>query len=98
MAISLLNHIDGRLTITEHPVNTFIRSAIQLQAVSEPKDTIKLYVGVNGIQYSGVSCRTHFDNGEKFYCISLICFFTFRKKFTKKLNQSVIHFPIQKAH
>lgn len=55
MAMTLLNYIDGRLTITDHVINTFVRSAIQLQAVSEPKDTLKLYVGVNGIQYSGVS-------------------------------------------
>lgn len=55
MAMNLLNYIDGRLTITDHPVNTFIRNAVQLQVVSEPKDTLKLYVGVNGIQYSGVS-------------------------------------------
>lgn len=81
MAMNLLNYIDGRLTVTEHPVNTFIRSAIQLQAVSEPKDTLKLYVGVNGVQYSAVSCRTHFDN-----CNSLICLTNSRKKFTKKLK------------
>lgn len=73
MAMSLLNYIDGRLTITDHPVNTFVRSAIQLQAVGEPKNTLKLYIGVNGIQYSGVSCRINFDNGEEwFYFISTI--------------------------
>lgn len=55
MAMSLTSFIDTPVTIQEHPINRFIRDAIQLQTFGEPKDILKLYVGVAGIQYCGVS-------------------------------------------
>lgn len=55
MTIGLSNFIDTPATLDEHPINQIIRDAVQLQTIGEPKDILKLYIGIAGIQHSGVS-------------------------------------------
>lgn len=54
MAVNLSNLVDAPATLEQHPMNKIIRSAIQLQTFGEPKDILKLYIGVAGITHSGV--------------------------------------------
>lgn len=54
MAMELSNFVDMSATVEEHPVNHLIRNAVQLQTFGEAKDILKLYIGVSGIQHSGV--------------------------------------------
>lgn len=54
MTISLSSFVDTLATLDEHPVNKIIRDAVQLQTFGEPKDILKLYIGLAGIQHSGV--------------------------------------------
>lgn len=54
MAMNISNFVDAPATLEEHPLNHFIRDAVQLQTFGEPKDILKLYIGVAGIQHSGV--------------------------------------------
>lgn len=51
----LCGFLNADVTITGHPMEEKIRDAIQLQAYDEPKEHLKLYIGVAGIQYYGVS-------------------------------------------
>lgn len=59
MSISLSNFVEAPATLYDHPLNQFIRDAVQLQTFGEPKDILKLYVGVAGIQHSGVIKRSN---------------------------------------
>lgn len=54
MAMELSNFVDISATVEEHPVNHLIRNAVQLQTIGESKDILKLFIGVSGIQHSGV--------------------------------------------
>lgn len=54
MAMELSSFIDISATVENHPVNDLIRNAVQLQTFGESKDILKLYIGVSGIQHSGV--------------------------------------------
>lgn len=54
MAMELSDFVDISATVEEHPVNHLIRDAVQLQTFGESKDILKLYIGVSGIQHSGV--------------------------------------------
>lgn len=49
--------LDANVTIKGHPLEEKIRDAIQLQAYDEPKEALKLYIGISGIQYCGVSAH-----------------------------------------
>ncbi|XP_031616512.1 complex I assembly factor ACAD9, mitochondrial-like [Contarinia nasturtii] len=53
MALALSNFVEAPVTLDEHPMNNVIRDALQLQTFGEPKDILKLYIGVAGIQHSG---------------------------------------------
>lgn len=53
-AVSLSSFVDTPATVEEHPANEFIRDALQLQTFGEPKDILKLYIGIAGIQHAGV--------------------------------------------
>lgn len=53
MAISNSNFLDGRLGIAGNASNELFRDAIQLQTVGEPRDTLKMNIGIAGVQYSG---------------------------------------------
>lgn len=55
MAMNLSSFVDAPATLEEHPLNRLIRDAVQLQTFGEPKDILKLYIGVAGIQHSGVN-------------------------------------------
>lgn len=57
MAMDLSNFIDTPVTLSDHPINHLICNAVQMQTFGEPKDILKLYVGVAGIQFCGVSFR-----------------------------------------
>lgn len=57
MALNLSSVIDTPATVEKHPLNHKIRDAVQLQTFGEPKDILKLYIGVAGIQHSGVSAN-----------------------------------------
>lgn len=52
---SVMSFLDASVTLDEHSLNEIIRDAIQMQTFSEQKDTLRLFVGVSGIQYAGVS-------------------------------------------
>lgn len=54
MAMGLSNFVGIAATLEEHPVNDLIRNAVQLQTFGESKDILKLFIGVSGIQHSGV--------------------------------------------
>lgn len=54
MALELSNFVGIAATLEEHPANDLIRNAVQLQTFGESKDILKLFIGVSGIQYSGV--------------------------------------------
>lgn len=47
--------LDTDVTVKGHPMEEKIRDAIQLQTYDDPKDALKLYVGIAGIQHCGVS-------------------------------------------
>lgn len=47
--------LDGSATVRGHPMEEKVRDSIQLQTYDDPKDAQKLYVGISGIQYCGVS-------------------------------------------
>lgn len=59
IAINLSSFVDTPATVVEHPINSLIRDAVQLQTFGEPKDILKLYIGVAGIQHCGVSAFNH---------------------------------------
>lgn len=50
MAMDLLNFVDSRVTIDEHPVNSLIRNAIQSK-FDDSKTQAKLNIAREGIQY-----------------------------------------------
>ncbi|XP_055313012.1 complex I assembly factor ACAD9, mitochondrial-like [Sitodiplosis mosellana] len=50
MSIDLLNFVDSRVTLSEHPVNELIRNAIQLK-FSESENRLKIHIGREGIHY-----------------------------------------------
>lgn len=60
MALNLSNFVGAPATLVEHPLNRLIRDAVQLQTFGEPKDILKLYIGVAGIQHSGVNFITKY--------------------------------------
>lgn len=52
--MNLSNFVDAPITMDEHPMNNAVRDALQSQTFGEPKDILKLYIGVAGIIHSGV--------------------------------------------
>lgn len=54
MSMDLLNFVDTRVTISEHPMNELLRNAIQLK-FNESQDELKLHIGREGINYRLVS-------------------------------------------
>lgn len=57
MAMNLSSFINEPATIEGHPINHLLRNAIQMQTIGEPKDILKLFIGVAGIQHCGVSIK-----------------------------------------
>lgn len=57
MMSQLCGFLDANVTIKGHPMERKIRDVIQLQAYDDPKELLKLYIGVSGIQYCGVSAN-----------------------------------------
>lgn len=66
-----------------------IRDAIQLQAYDEPKEHLKLYIGVSGIQYFGVNAN---ETIPIFLRIFHDLFSRFRFECSKKPKPSDIHY------
>lgn len=54
LALNLSNFVDTPATLEEHPANRLIRDAVQMQTFGEPKDILKLCIGLAGIHHSGV--------------------------------------------
>lgn len=50
MTMDLLNFVDTRVTSDDHPLNQFIRNAIQLN-FDELNNDLKVHIGSEGIQY-----------------------------------------------
>lgn len=48
------SYMENDVMVKGHPMEEKIRDAIQLQTYDDPKDSLKLYVGIAGIQYCGV--------------------------------------------
>lgn len=67
VAVSLSSFVDLPATIEDHPTNEFIRDALQLQTFGEPKDILKLYIGIAGIQHSGVGHLNSFAANKSHY-------------------------------
>lgn len=55
MVSQVCGFLDAKVTMKGHPMEEKIRDAIQLQACDDPKEHLKLYIGVSGIQYYGVN-------------------------------------------
>lgn len=55
VALNLLGFLDNSATFKGHVIEKYIRNAIQLQSFGEPQDALKLFIGIAGIQYTGVS-------------------------------------------
>lgn len=53
MALGMSNCLDGRLGVSGSLASELLRDAIQLQTIGEPRDTLKMSIGIGGIQYSG---------------------------------------------
>lgn len=50
LTIELLNFVDTRVTLRDHPLNHLIRNAIQFK-FCEPQNELKLHIGREGIRY-----------------------------------------------
>lgn len=50
MTKDLLNFVDTRVTLNDHPLNHFIRNSVQLN-FDEMNNELKLHIGTEGIQY-----------------------------------------------
>lgn len=62
MALTMCNYLDARTSTSGNATNELFRDAIQLQTLGEPRDTLKMAIGVAGIQY----CASHiFDMVKK---------------------------------
>lgn len=48
--MDLLNFVDTRVTLNDHPLNQFIRNSVQLN-FDEMNNELKLHIGTEGIQY-----------------------------------------------
>lgn len=51
----LLNFVDTRVTLNDHPLNQIIRNSVQLN-FAEFNNDLKLHIGTEGIQYRLVKC------------------------------------------
>lgn len=50
MTKDLLNFVDTRVTLNEHPLNQLIRNSIQLN-FDELNNELKMHIGSEGVQY-----------------------------------------------
>lgn len=50
MTMDLLNFVDTRVTLNEHPLNQLIRNSIQL-SFDEMNNELRTHIGTEGIQY-----------------------------------------------
>lgn len=50
--------MNQEVTVDGHPLNQHMRTAIQLQSYGEPKEALKILIGLCGIQKVGVSFPT----------------------------------------
>lgn len=48
------SYMENSVTVKGHPMEQKIRDVIQLQTIDDPIDSLKLFVGIAGIQYCGV--------------------------------------------
>lgn len=48
--MDLLNFVDTRVTLNDHPLNQFIRNSVQLN-FDEMNNELKLHIGREGIDY-----------------------------------------------
>lgn len=60
MTIDLMSFVDARVTVNDHPLNKFIRNAIQLK-FNETTNDLKLHIGNQGIQYRMVIFTIYFN-------------------------------------
>lgn len=51
MTLNMCNYMDTRISTSGQITNELLRDAIQLQTLGEPRDTLKMTIGVAGIQY-----------------------------------------------
>lgn len=59
MVSDLLNLVDARVTLTDHPLNYLIRNAFHCK-FSEQRNQLKKHIGTEGMQYRLVSHTMHF--------------------------------------
>lgn len=50
MTTDLLSFVDARVTLDQHPLNQFIRNAVQLK-FGEPTNDLKIHIGTVGIHH-----------------------------------------------
>lgn len=48
-------NLDTNVTRKSHPFEKTLRDTLQIQAYGDPKETLKLFIGISNIQYAGVS-------------------------------------------
>lgn len=62
MVLPMCSYLDGRIGTSGQVTNELFRDAIQLQTLGEPRDTLKMGIGIAGIQY----CASHiYDQVKK---------------------------------
>lgn len=77
--MDLLNFVDTRVTLDDHPLNQFIRDSIQLN-FDDFSNELKLHIGTEGIQYRLVKFIIHFlsnylQNVYMYQYFNIILFF-----------------------
>lgn len=51
----ILDYLDGRVSVDNQIGNELLRDAIQLQTYGEPRDHLKLMIGVKGLRFCGAN-------------------------------------------
>lgn len=91
LVMAYYGNFDANATTKSNPFEKLLRDTLQMQAYGDPKETLKLYVGISGIQYAGV-CS--FCNAIRTFLKSY-SFSTCRKNVSTMLKKDEIHCIIQ---
>lgn len=51
--------MDMNCTIKDDPMREKVGDVLQLQSYDETKDSLKMYIGISGVQHCGVSVQMH---------------------------------------
>lgn len=54
LATTALGYLGTAIVNKGHPIEEAIRDAVQLNALGEPNELLRLYIGSKGLQHAGV--------------------------------------------